>query len=160
MYKTLALSSAKSHIHPPSLGLELAISLPSNNGPPCLSCGNNDRKGPDLVLLAVHSHTPRPSRTPPSLSLAGSGQRVFGIIPSWMKGSERLRGSNEWRLQCIWYYAMQWTGSLSGALMYFWAQTERARAGTCCRGAEPRLKRQVGHFDVWQRLCPRWRFHI
>lgn len=29
------------------------------------------------------THTPGPSRKPPSLS----GQRVFGIIPSWMKGS-------------------------------------------------------------------------
>lgn len=122
----MALSSPKSHVHS-SLRLHLPISFSSNNGLPARAAETMTGRAQTLYCLLSSLL----SRGIQKISLSdccrpscsGPGQSVFGIIPSWMKGSLRLRGSNEWQLQCIWYYAMQWTGSLSEGLMCFCTQT-------------------------------------
>lgn len=112
----MLMSSPKSHIH---------WSLIMKQWSSSQSSSNNERKGPDSVLfpLAGASRKHLSLSGCCRLSCSGPGQSWFGIIPSWMWGSPRLRGSNEQQLECIWYYLMQRTGSLSEALMCFCSQT-------------------------------------
>lgn len=92
------------------------------------------------------------------LPCGGPVQIVFGIIPSWMSSSSRLRGSNEWQLERIWYYATHWTAyRFTGWGFNGFLCTNRMRRShiTWCVRWEAWVHwvhRQVWHFDVSERL--------
>lgn len=116
-----------------------------------LSCGNNDRKGPDVHIVGCPLTHPgvEGGASRKSLSLASCSQSVWyysllneGFIEAtWIKPvtatmylllCNAVNRFAEWGFNVFLYTNRSWK---------------------VLSVAEPRLKWQVGHFDVWWRLC-------
>lgn len=118
---------------------------PVKQWPSSLSCGNNDRKGPDSVLFAVHTHT---------------------------RGIQKISLSGRLWPECVWYYSQlnegfteaTWIKRVAATMylvlcnavnrfaewgfnVFLYTNRMNASWNMLCV-AEPCLKWQVGHFDV------------